>query len=268
MKGVAIAGVPLIVSAVVFCVSATGQEPGRAPVTGKCVSPEVLKLQPDPAETHVDYGHFFPIGWSRDGKFAYAIQGALVGDSDLSTVVILAAAGGSSAWSLRVEETFDQEERESEALDKLDCREDHVRRRLEGAWRPNVQLINSKLKEHGIVSPTGGWKLLAGDRLTWFKKDDFSLKTTVKSIENEHFPGVACVLDYRLSMRSKKHGAKVVHERKYDRKSCPIAITVKGALKSPYESRIVLILEENSLGFEGTQNNYLIVGSHLEAGFK
>ena len=203
MKGVVIAGAVLTVSAVVFCVSAAGREPDRAPVTGKCVSPEALKLQPDPAETHVDYGHFFPIGWSRDGKFAYAMEGALVGDSDVSTVVILAAAGGSKAWSLRMEETFDHEERESEALEKLDCREDHVRRRLEGAWRPNAELISSKLKEHGIVGPTGGWKLLAGDKLAWFKKDDISLKTTVKSIENEDFPGVACVLEYRLSMRSK-----------------------------------------------------------------
>ncbi len=238
------------------------------PEANECISPAPLKMLLEPAETHVDYGSFFPIGWSESGDFAYAQAAAFDGENDEMTVEILSPAVEPPAWSLLIGGSSEPGEREVQALENLDCAEAPARHQLEMAWRPNAQRINSRLESYGIVRPERGWTLLAGDRLTWFKGDDLSLDAKVTSVENEGFPGVACVLDYRLLMHSGDRGAKVVYEAEYDQETCPIAINVKGALKSPYENRIVLILEQNSLGFEGTKNDYVIVGAHLEMGFR
>lgn len=196
--------------------------------------------------------NFYPIGWSRDGKFAYLVEPpdeacgcyfAEIVIQDLKTDKIV--------WKERYNSS-DLEKPEEEDLDSF--------------WPKKQKEYSAKLNEHDI-EPIGETKLLhpsinfEGDVLT--PKLDIRIKT-----DN----GFMVDGTVTLKMNSKKRGSKIVRRDVYKRTETNgfRDAEISGSLMSPFESRIAVVVVEVLRGWEGPPNttSIKISGATLTTGFK
>lgn len=194
---------------------------------------------------------FYPVGFSKDGKFAYLVEpadeacGCYFADliiQDLRTDKIL--------WK--------KEYRGEEGSDNT---------KSEDFWRKNQKAFSAKLKQYGIV---------AGK--------DFALKTGSFDYEGDGIlPKLEVALDtadlasYKvkgkitLTLASKRRGSKTLYERRYDLKESNSisGAEIGGMIVSPFETRAIVILIETHRGYEGPPDitRLKIVGADLKNGF-
>jgi len=191
---------------------------------------------------------FYPIGWSKDGKFAFYVEppdeacGCYFGHlviQDMKTDKIL--------W-----------EREYEG-------EENGKETLRSYWQANRKLFSAKLAEYGIVAPPRFSLLNAAFT---YGKDTFTpvLKDTTKMNDELQVSG-----DVVLSLLSKEKGGKTIYQTKFDPKEYSgfLGAELSGSLLSPFEPRAAVIMIENYRGYEGPPNitHIRVVGTSLTAGF-
>ena len=201
---------------------------------------------------------FYPIGWSRDGKFAYYFEPD-GGECDcyLAKLLILDLRADKVLWS------FDYD---SDSL--ADAKEKGRPYSFDTLWIANQQLFSEKLREHGIA-PQEKVSLSAfpiqyqGDRLT------ASLRVRQKPGLTEEERHYGIVGRATLQLTSSRNGTKTILDHSYP-KALPLYVGVVGYLKSPFESRIAATLVEIYRGWEGPPHtgHVKIVGASLETGFK
>ena len=221
--------------------------------------PERLRLngigEPDPNEEGhmgVITGAFYPIGWSKDGKFAYLFEPP---DEDcgcyFAEVVIQDLKTDKILWK----------ERYSSAQ-----AENPLAENRETLWKKNGSTYSAKFREHGIEQ-FNDFKLLhpsiefEGDVLT--PKIDIRIKTD----GNFMVDGTVTV-----RMTSRKHGSKVIHRDVYRRRDTNgfRDAEISGSLVSPFEPRAAIVIVEVVRGWEGPPNvmQIKIAGSTLAGGFR
>jgi hypothetical protein len=207
-----------------------------------------------------DFGaeSFYPIGWSKDGNFAYYVEPvdeacncyfARLDILDLKTDKVL--------WSFDYDSEFIDEEMKKQRPWSFDT-----------LWKANQKLFSDKLREHGIEQQ-GRFQLLSfpiaykGDQLT----ADLKTKNKEKATEEESWYGI--INKATLQMTSKSQGRKTILEQSYP-EAMPLYVGVVGYVKSPFEPRIAVILMEITRGYEGPPHTgqVKIAGAHLETGFK
>ena len=194
---------------------------------------------------------FYPIGWSRDGKFAYFVEppdeacGCYFGKfviQDLKTDKIL--------WQ-------DDYTGEMEVVPEEN---------IESFWPKKQKEYAAKLKEHGI-EPSSDFRLLHpsidhdGDVLT--PRIDVRIKGDgVFEVEGA----------VRLNMDSKRSGTKVIMRDIYKKDEINTIrnAEVAGSLLSPFEPRAAVIVVQEMRGYEGPPHitTIKVVGSTLKTGFK
>ncbi len=196
---------------------------------------------------------FFPIGWSKDGKFAYYTEpGDEACGCYFGQLIILDTVNDKVLWSFKYNGLDDQDTPKYRAITDL--------------WRKNRKLFSGKLSQYGII-PQGRFSLLtfpinhAGDQL----------RTSLKIEENKDEETIiySKVKKATLQISSRGGGTKTVHEETYPEYG-PLDVKVLGYLKSPYEQRVAIILLEVQRGYEGPPHvtNVKVVGSSLTTGFK
>jgi hypothetical protein len=197
--------------------------------------------------------NFFPIGWSKDGKFAYYTEpGDEACGCYFGQLIILDTVNDKELWSFKYDGLDDQDNPKYRAITDL--------------WRKNRKLFSDKLNQYGII-PQARFGLLtfplnhAGDQL----KADLKIEEN-KDEETRYYNKIKKAT---LQISSRRGGAKTVHEESYPEYG-PLDIEVLGYLKSPYEQRIAIILLEVQRGYEGPPHttHVNIVGSSLTTGFK
>jgi hypothetical protein len=201
---------------------------------------------------------FYPIGWSRDGKFAYYLEpvdeacGCYYAElviQDLRTDEIL--------WKF----TNDPEARTDAEGAPL---EDDIRR----LWARNRELFSEKLREHNIVQ-SGSFALLG--RAFRSGGRSYTTKMIVRKVEDEGF-GLMRVRTATLEISTPSLGKKAIFagDNSGNIIAAPLNIAVAGALKSPYENRAAVIMINLQRGWEGPPNTVYIkiAGADLDAGFK
>ena len=207
-----------------------------------------------------NYGieRFYPIGWSRDGKFAYYLEPvdeachcyfAKLFIMDLKTDKIL--------WSFDYNSEFiDGAKKEGRPFT------------FDGVWRANQRLFSEKLSEHGI-EPQSRFTLLSFP--IRHKRDLLTAdhRTTEKPglTEEERLYGI--IDKATLQLNSRRYGRKTVLDYAYT-KARPLYVAIVGYIKSPYEPRIAIVLLEVLRGYEGPPHTarVRIVGADLEKGFQ
>lgn len=201
---------------------------------------------------------FYPIGWSRDGKFAYYVEPvdeacncyfARLDIVDLKTDKVI--------WSFDYNSEFIDEEMKRQRPYSFDT-----------LWRANRKLFSDKLREHAI-EPQGRSRLLffpaihRGDRLTadlrMFEKENLT--------EEDRWYGTIKRITLRLNSRRK--GSKEILDHTYT-DYMPLYMGALGYLKSPHEPRAAVILIQIDRGYEGPPHvgKVKVVGANLETGFK
>ncbi len=197
-------------------------------------------------------GAFYPVGWSRDGKFAYVFEPPDEAcGCYFAEVIIQDLKSDKIVWRERYNNA-NAPHPEEEDLDTL--------------WAKKGEAYSAKFREYGI-EPVEKFTLLypsiefEGDRLT--PKIDIRIKTD---------GGFMVDGTVTVRMISKKLGSKVIHRDVYRRRDTNgfRDAEISGLLVSPFEPRAAVVIVEVLRGWEGPPNitHIKISGSSLLGGFK
>jgi hypothetical protein len=209
-------------------------------------------------ETLITEG-FYPIGWSKDGKFAYyAEPGDEACGCYFGQLFILDLKNDKVLWSFNYN-----------GLDYQGEENKNTPKSINDLWRKNRKLFSDKLREHNIV-PQGRFAFLSFP--ISYDGDQLSTELKIKENKNEETSYYSAVLQAELQLISKRNGKKTVYENTYGKpeEATPLSLKVLGYLKSPFEPRIAVMLIEIYRGYEGPPHttHIKIVGSSLSSGFK
>ncbi len=204
---------------------------------------------------------FYPIGWSRDGKFAYYFEpDAAESYQYFAKLFIIDLKTDKVVWS------FDY--KTEHGLDE--ARKTGTPYTIATLWSANRQLFSDKLREHGIVQQRTFRRMSfpishRGDLLT------AKLRTREKPGLTDDERPYGTVGRTTLHINSKRYGSKTVFEQTNDEPyTLPLYVGLVGYLKSPFEPRIAALLIEITRGWEGAPHpaEVKIAGASLEGGFK
>ena len=206
---------------------------------------------------HFGIEGFYPIGWSKDGKFAYYLEPVDEAcDCYFAKLFILDLKTDKVLWS------FDYN---SEFID--DAKKEGRPVTLRTLWRANQKLFSEKLREHGIVQQRK-FALLSspityrGDRIT------SRLNTREKAGLTEEERWYGTIDRVTLQLNSRRYGTKSVMDHSYSELR-PLYVGLVGYVKSPHEPRIAMVLLEVIRGYEGPPHTarIRIVGGSLDSGW-
>jgi hypothetical protein len=199
----------------------------------------------------------YPIGWSKDGKFAFYYEPV---DEEcgcyFARLVIQDMRTDKVLWEFK----YDQDELRDPKTDKLPP-EDNVRK----LWRKNARLFAEKLREHAIVA---GTSLLIGPKFT-----SSGRVYTAKSVtEKGKNPDDEDRIDkFMLTLTSPALGTKTVYTGDHSKQEYWFTLDagILGVIKSPFEDRVAVIGMEINRGWEGPPHtgDVRIVGADLARGF-
>ena len=191
--------------------------------------------------------HFYPIGWSKDGKFAYYVEppdeacGCYFSDlviQDLRTDKILWRRGYSGE------------------MEKPET--------IETYWKKNQKEFSLRLAQYGIVAKRFDLQTAPFE----YQNDALDFDLT----QNIEIEDIFAVGNVALRLVSKTKGAKMIYEEKYAPKDYSgfRSAEIGGVLTSPFEPRAAVVLIETYRGWEGPPNvtRISIIGASLTQGFR
>ena len=191
---------------------------------------------------------FYPIGWSKDGNFAYIIEPA---DEALGNymmgLVIMSTISNEVLW-----DWYTQPE----------VTEDLYR---EEVWQKNYKKIKEQLNKYKIIQRRD-MKLV--EPYFNYKDKDYVVWLETKKIK-DHDMGVELVGSSTLYIKSPDLGQKKIIEKKYE-DSMILNQQISGCIISPYEDRIAVVVKSERMGYEGPPNilEFQIFGTNLTTSFK
>jgi hypothetical protein len=202
---------------------------------------------------------FFPIGWSKDGKFAYYFEpvdeacgcyyaGLIIQDMRNDKVL----------WEFKYNQDDDRDPQTGDMKGQGNIRQ---------LWVKNKKLFSEKLRENGIVASRS---VLLGKMFT-AAGSSYTAKATKKMGKNVDGDDER-VNFYTITLTSPKLGSKKVattYDHTKDDYWFMLDANVIGAIKSPYENRVAIIAIEVMRGYEGPPHtgDLNIVGADLRSGF-
>ncbi len=203
---------------------------------------------------------FYPVGWSKDGKFAYYSEPvdeacgcyyAYLAIQDMRTDKII--------WEFK----YDQGDEDDPVTGKQGGQGN-----IRELWKKNQKLFSEKLAENGIVASRS---VMLGKT---FSAAGFSYTAKSAKKMGQNADGGEKRVDlYTVSLSSTKLGSKTVFTSEDHTKedySFRLDAGLIGVIKSPYENRVALIAIEAMRGYEGPPHTAQIrvVGADLTSGFK
>jgi hypothetical protein len=201
---------------------------------------------------------FYPIGWSRNGKFAYYSEPA---DEEcgcyFAELAIVDMRTDKVLWQ------FKNNWEERVAADGSPI-EDNIRK----LWKRNEKMFADKLREHDITQ-VARFSLLPPTFRSAGK--NYTAKVAVVRGNDEDYTGRVRKLDLKLI--SPLLGSKSLFTAEYkadEMYGSPLDVAVAGAVKSPYENRVAVIMLSVNRGWEGPPHttSIQVAGADLAKGFK
>lgn len=192
---------------------------------------------------------FYPIGWSKDGKFAYYVEPA-----DEACGCYIAQLIVQDLWTDKIlwRKSYNSENGGADTLAKY--------------WKKNQAEFSRQL---------AAYKIIAKKNFTLFDST-FDFQTDVLSPEIDVKTSIDA--DQRVSgkvilrLLSKQKGRKTIHEKTYVAKNYDSFrnAEIAGSLLSPFEARAAIIVVETHRGWEGPPNitRIRINGAALTVGFR
>ena len=205
-----------------------------------------------------DFGveNFYPIGWSKDGKFAYYLEpvdeacGCYFGK-----LLIVDLKNDAIVWKFDYtsEDDAEGDSKKPKSLDAL--------------WNANRKLFSTKLSENQIEP-------LRVPRLASFPIN-YKSDRLMPSLKLERKPMSEADRIYgditraRVELTSRLNGKKTVLDQQYS-EAKPLYVGMLGYLTSPLEPRVAIVLVEIYRGYEGPPHvgAVRIVGASLDRNFQ
>ncbi len=196
---------------------------------------------------------FYPLGWSADGKFAYAVEPP----DEAAGIYML----NIYIQDLVTDKVLWKQEYKSNPGSTTDAKS------FAAYWGAGGKLVQNQFKKYGIVESKqtdlmGGPIGVGNDRLT------YQVQKTVKA--QPEYGNTEMVTAYQVMVKSDTHGSKVVHKETYKK---PISVTdvdVIGYLQGSDSERVALLVSGVRLGWEGPPHVtwFKVIGTNLRRGFK
>lgn len=201
---------------------------------------------------------FFPIGWSKEGKFAYYIEPVDEAcGCYFAHLVIQDLRNDKVVWEFK----YSQDDG-MDAEGKMPP-EDTIAK----LWRKHGDFFSEKLREHNIVP--AAFAMLPK---TFTSRGKRYTAAAVANPGNDP-DGQKRVQDLRITISSPGRGSKVLYKRAMnagdDLYVASLDAGVIGSLKSPYEDRVAIVFITAERGWEGPPHtaNIHITGADLTGGF-
>jgi len=199
----------------------------------------------DPENFNCD--KFYPLGWSKDGLFAYIEEVADEGSGYyFFKIIIQNMISDKIEWEL--EPTY------SEDGD------------LASIWTENYTLIQSKLKGKKIIQ-NKNFEL--GETNFKYLNKEYTLKIETKTEKNEDF-GFDVITETQVKLTSPQLGTKTIYDYKETKYSMVLGQIVSGYIQSPFEDRIAVIIKSERWGYEGPPStiHFTVTGCNLTESFQ
>ncbi len=194
-----------------------------------------------------NYDKFYPIGWSKDGKFAYIKEPADEGSGFyLFEIIILDIVNNKLVWSWKPEELEEGS--------------------MQATWKENYDLFAQHLNEAEITQ-TKDFKM--EPTTTSYKGNDYEIVMET-STEVDPDYGVDLIKEIEINLQSGELGVKQILSEKTDSRDYILSAYIPGFLLSQHDDRIVVICQKERIGAGGPPNIvfFEIIGSDLIRGFK
>ncbi len=193
---------------------------------------------------------FYPIGWSKDGKFAYVIEPV-----DEATGFYFITIAIQDLNSDKVLWKF-----EYTVKDEIEGKD------LETTWKEKYAEIKAKLNEYKIEQQKD---FQLGSTEFSVENNEFNLKVETNKTDSEYFPGMEVLEKFAVKLSTSTLGSKEIFSEK-EETGVLIDALVVGQFKSPYENRIAVLVSTEQIGYEGPPNviAFKLVGANLDKGFK
>ena len=206
-----------------------------------------------PAGAEILDAVFYPIGWSEDGKFAYAIEppDEAVGAYFLN-VYIQDLVTDKILWK----DKFQSEPESTKGVQSFAA-----------YWQANQSGMEAQLKKYGITQSDDS-VLFAGTISNGDDRIKPLLKKTLKG--QPDFGNLAMVTQYQVRVTSEKLGSKTVHKETYKKPIDILDVDVIGYLRGDDPERVALLIAGVRRGWEGPPHTtwFKVVGTNLRVGFK
>ncbi len=230
--------------------------------------PKNVDLEKVVEKTFPDYfGHeypqlipeaFFPIGWSRDGKFAYYVEPVDEAcGCYFASLVIQDLRNDKIVWQFKYNQGNEMDE--NGKMPDLDS--------IQKLWAKNRKLFSEKLRENKIEQ-SAKFTLLSKTFSTGGK----TYTATANLTEGNNADEGPRIDKISLVFSSAQLGSKVIFASDHSKEEYWFMLDagVIGAFKSPFEQRAAIVMIEVMRGYEGPPHNadIRIVGADLARGFK
>jgi hypothetical protein len=193
---------------------------------------------------------FFPIGWSGDGKFAYALEPA---DEACGcyffSIYVQDMATDKIIWKWEFNNSDDPEK-------QID---------LSKIWKQKSNFFTNKLNEFKI-EPVSYNKISSFPITT----DDADMSCAISNSFNENPLGFLNIKETKIYLKANNKTQKKIYHKNFRPEkegfSYQLSNTVFGYLKNPFENRIAIVYSPLYRGYEGPPNVYRIepIGCRIE----
>ena len=206
-----------------------------------------------PAGVEILDAVFYPLGWSLDGKFAYAIEppDEAVGSYFLNVFV----------QDLVTDKILWQDKYQSKPEITTDVES------FAAYWQTNQTKMEATLKKYGIKQINDS-VLFAGAISNKNDRLDYVVKKKLRG--QPDLGNLAMVTEYQVMVTSENLGRKTVHNEKVKTNTRMLDVDVIGYLRGEDKERVALLISGVRRGWEGPPHTtwFKIVGTNLNRGFK
>ncbi len=192
---------------------------------------------------------FYPIGWSKDGKFAFYVEPADEACGCYFAKLVI--------QDLRTDKILWERSYNSDGNSQVT---------LKKYWAKNQKEFSQKLAQYRIRAQK---QFALQNPAINYKKDVLTPEIKVNVTVNNEYAVTGNVI---LQLISKEKGRKTIYEKKFDPKKYESFrnAEISGSLLSPFEPRGAIVIIETYRGYEGPPNitKIRIVGTTLTTGFR
>jgi hypothetical protein len=201
---------------------------------------------------------FFPIGWSRDGKFAYYVEPV---DEECgcyyAELAIIDLRTDKLLWEFK-----------NKPLERMNEKGEPIPDDMRQLWKRNGTMFTEKLREHKIEQLSRFTLLPATFRIA-----GKSFTAKVISVKGDDPDGLNRIRKLSLDLTSPSLGKKTLYNAEYkgdDMYASPLDVAVAGVFKSPFEDRAAIVMINVQRGWEGPPHtvDVRIAGADLVKGFR
>lgn len=223
----------------------SGEDLDTETVSDEYFFPEEIIYNQSISEVLVD--KFYPIGWSKDGNFAYLIEPADEGLGNyMFGIVIINLVSDKVLWDWYTDPTVEEEL----------YRED--------IWKKQYEDFSTQLNKYGIIQVRN---IEMKDTYFTYDKKDYVVRAETQTEEDKDI-NIELVNHCDIYIKSPELGEKLIASLNYEM-SMILGQQITGCLISPFEDRVVVILKNERWGYEGPPDvvEFEVFGTNLLTGF-